>query len=306
MKLKLAVLILTFLQLSLAQNTISGTLYATDVKNFVVIGCLIDISTQDCDYEKSQIAEVNADGTYTLNNVEAGQHLIIVWRDTNNSGDLEEGQDEIGYYTDAAGEPAFVNPPASGINITIQDAANSLTTTPTNNTTNPLTTGTTSPATVSGSIVGTWGWGTVSSSGYYNESTGGWSSSNGGGASYTFNTDNTYEGSSLLEINFYGCSTKIFNFEKGTYTLEDDVLMLIPVLDKTKSEEDCNPSKNYEKDLALEPKYFFVQFRRDISEFTGEDLGEVLDMTDLVINSAGNLEPDPEDPEPFPYRRETP
>jgi hypothetical protein len=282
--------------LALGQGVISGTLYASDVRGFIVIGCLLDLSTQDCNYEKSQYTEVATNGAYTLVNVEPGQYLVIAWRDTNNSGDLEEGQDEIGYYTDASGEAAIVTAPASNINISV--GANPLTPTTTNN---PLTS-----QTQTGSIVGSWFWGTVSSTSYYNESTGIWADPSGGGLKYTFNPDGTYEGNFLFQNTFYSCSTRIFSFTQGTYSLEDQLLTLTPTLDKTKSEDDCHPSKNYEKDLPLETQYRFIEFRRDISEYTGEDLGEVMDMTDLVINSVGNLEPDPESPEPTTYRRETP
>jgi hypothetical protein len=301
MKLKFAILWLTFFQVSLAQHTISGTLYASDVSNFVVIGCLIDIATQDCDYEKSQLTEVNADGSYTLNNLESGQHLVIVWRDSNGNGELEDTIDEIGYYTDAAGAPALVMPSASNINITLQGATNPLN----NNQTNPLTTGTTNPP-AQGSIVGSWYWGTVSSTGYYNETTGIWADPSGGGIQYIFHPDGTYEFNFLLQTTFYSCSTRYFRFSRGNYTLNDDILTLTPTVDKTKSEGDCNPSSNYEKDIALETKYLFVQFGRDISEFTGDDLGEKLELTDLVVNGAGLLEPDPGDPAPTVFKRETP
>jgi uncharacterized protein (DUF2141 family) len=171
---------------------------------------------------------------------------------------------------------------------------------------NPLTIGaaTESPATTPGSIVGSWYWGTVSSGGYYNETTGIWVSPSGGGMQYTFNADGTYELNFLLQNTFYSCTTKYFRFAKGSYTLEDDVLALTPTRDTSKSEDDCNPSSNYEKDIALATEYLFIQFGRDISEFTGEDLGEVLDMTDLIVNSVGNLEPDPEDPTPTRLSRE--
>ncbi len=122
---------------------------------------------------------------------------------------------------------------------------------------------------------------------------------------YTFNADGTYELNFLLQNTFYSCITKYFRFAKGSYTFKDDVLTLTPTLGTSKSENDCNPSSNYEKDIALETVYLFVQFRRDISESTGEDLGEVLDMTDLIVNSAGMLEPDPEDPGAMALRRET-
>jgi hypothetical protein len=307
------ILISLFVVTSLAwgQSTISGTLYADNVSGFTVIGCLLDASTQDCDYDRSPYAEITQGGTsaqYSLENAPAGQYLIIAWKDTNGNGNLDEDADEIGYYVSADGEPALVSPPTSQVDIRVateQTPANPLTPTR-DSSTNPLTPSTNPPATPQGSLIGTWFWGTVSSTSYYNPVTGEWGDASGGGLNYTFNADGTYDGHFLVQNTFYSCTTKIFNYEEGTYTFEDDVLTLIPSVDKTKSEDDCNASSNYEKDIALATKYKFVQFRRDISEFTGEDLGEVFDMTNLIINSAGNLGPDPEDPTPMTFRKETP
>jgi hypothetical protein len=309
MKILLSLFVVT--TLAWGQSTIRGTLYADNVSGFIVIGCLLDASTQDCDYDRSPYAEIAQGGTsaqYSLENAPTGNYLVIAWKDTNGNGNLDEDADEIGYYVSADGELALVSPPMQQVDIRVatwQTPANPLTTIH-DSSSNPLTPGINPPATMQGSLVGTWFWGTVSSTSYYNSATGEWGNASGGGAKYSFNPDGTYEGNFLFQNTFYSCTTKFFNYEEGTYTFADDVLTLTTILDKTKSEDDCNASGNYEKDIPLETKYKFVRFKRDISEYTGEDLGEVLELTDLIINSAGNLEPDPEDPEPLPFNREAP
>jgi uncharacterized protein (DUF2141 family) len=84
------------LSVAFAQNTITGKVVANNTQGFIIIGCLIDLSTQDCNYDKSHYVEVNQDGTYTLSNLESGQYLVIAWCDTNANGNLEEDQDEVG------------------------------------------------------------------------------------------------------------------------------------------------------------------------------------------------------------------
>ena len=287
-----------------AQNTITGNLVANNTQGFIIIGCLIDLDTSDCNYEKSQYAEVDASGAYVLNNLEAGQYIVIAWRDTNNSGDLEEGQDEIGYYTDANGEVSLTTAPASNITISVGDSAatNPLTTNLPATANNPL-----SPAQApsSNTLVGTWHKGYASSTSYQDTVTGILAPPTGGAWNYTFSADGSYIDTFLLQNTFYSCTTKIFNYVEGTYvTNSDGVLMLTPTQSHTKSEDDCSASGNYEKDLPLETEYFYYQLVRDISEFTGEDLGEVLELTDLILNSQGELEVDPEDSTPLALRRE--
>jgi hypothetical protein len=99
---------------SLAQAAISGTLYSQDVNGVFVIGCLLDVATSDCNYQKSLYIAVNPDGSYTLGNLEPGQYLVIAWRDTNSSGQLEK-EDELVYYRDASGQAIFISPPAIAI-----------------------------------------------------------------------------------------------------------------------------------------------------------------------------------------------
>ncbi len=288
-----------------AQNSITGQVVTSNTQGFVIIGCLIDIVTSDCNYEKSQYVEVAANGSYSLSNLEAGQYIVIAWRDTNKSGDLEEGQDEVGYYTDANGEVSLITAPASNINITVGDttATNPLTTNPPANENNPLTTQPQTPQTLTGSILGTWHEGYVSSTSYQDSITGRLAPPTGGSWNYTFNADGTYEFNFLFQNTFYSCETVIFNSQEGTYVANlDGVLMLTQTKSHTKSEDTCTTSSNYEKDVPLETEYFYYQIRREVLD--GVDYGERLELTDLILNSQGELEFDPEDKSPLALQRE--
>jgi hypothetical protein len=106
-----------------AQSTISGTLYANDIQGFVIFACFFDAATSDCNYDKSSYVKVNQNGSYSLESLETGDYIIIAWKDSNANGVLDEGQDEVAYYTDANGTPALIVPPASGIDLQVEGLA---------------------------------------------------------------------------------------------------------------------------------------------------------------------------------------
>jgi Chaperone for protein-folding within the ER, fungal len=260
------------LSVAFAQNTITGKVVANNTQGFIIIGCLIDLSTQDCNYDKSQYIEVN--------------------------------QDEVGYYTDATGQPGLITPPTANINITLQVEATS--TNPLSSTPNTDNSVGTVPATqpqTNNAIVGSWNMGSASSTSYYNSVTGEWAAPSGGGISYTFNPDGSYEYIVLVQSSLFSCTTSFFSYATGNYIVQDTVLALTPTQHKSKSEDNCSSSSNYEKDVPLETEYFFFKFGRDI--FMDQDLGETLELTDLILNNQGELEVDPEDSEPLIMQKET-
>jgi hypothetical protein len=115
-------LLCSLFTLGLAQGGISGTLYANDVKGFVIIGCLLNLSTQDCDYDKSPYIAIDQSGTsapFALEQAPAGQYLIIAWKDTNNNGNLDEATDEVGYYISSDGQPGLITPPMQQVDIRV-------------------------------------------------------------------------------------------------------------------------------------------------------------------------------------------
>jgi UDP-N-acetylglucosamine transferase subunit ALG13 len=280
--------------LSLAQNTIQGNVYARDVGGLVVIGCLFDSSTSDCNYEKSQFVSVNSDGSYLLTNLEPGQYVIIAWRDSNGNKTLDQGQDDIGYYTTADGQIAFVTPPASNVAVQVVQASTPAThpLTPQNPLTQPPSNPLTTPAPTSptsNALVGNWYQGSSSGVDYYNPSTGSWAAPSGSGFRYTFNADGSYEYSGLIQSSLYNCTMTVFGYETGTYSLQNDILVLVQKVSKMKSQDTCNSDFNYEKDVPLEVAYRLLRF----GQF--QPTGEVtLELTYLILNAQGQLELDPE------------
>jgi hypothetical protein len=271
--------------LSFAQGTISGTLYANEVKGFVIIGCLLDLNTQDCDYEKSPYVTIEESGSataYTLPNAPAGNYLVIAWKDSNGNGQLEDdGQDEVGYYLDPNNEPALVSAPASNIDIRLT-TTNPLASQPA---ANPLTSAATQPAQNTsplGDLVGIWQMTRASGGDYKNVNTG-----------FTFSMTSGF--STLLKIRangdyllqFYSsgvASNCAFasNFENsaGTVTYQGDQLILQPAW-HTLELTDCDPSTIDKQDLGIEPIVYTFKLRE---EFDYNGLREMkLELTGGVI-----------------------
>jgi Chaperone for protein-folding within the ER, fungal len=287
-----------FVSTSLAQGTISGTLYAANVNGVVVVACFVDPTTKECDFAKSpylQMQQAGSSATYTLTNVVVGHYMVFAWRDTNGNGQLEQGQDEIAYYNDANGQPALILPPASTITLQITSAnasaANPLTPknplSQTHSAANPLTTPATSSPPLN-ALEGNWYQGSSSGVDYYNPTTGSWAAPSGSGFKYVFNPDGSYDYSGLMQSSLYSCTMSIFGYETGIYTVQDQMLVLTPQVNKLKSEDNCHEDFNYERDEPLEPEYKLFQFGQD--EFTGE---VTLELTFLKLNQ-GQLEVDPE------------
>jgi hypothetical protein len=225
---KLVFGLMFILNIAFAQDTITGKVIATNTQGFTVIGCLIDLSMQDCNYDKSQYVETNPDGSYTLTNLEAGQYLVIAWKDTNGNGQLEDdGSDELAYYTDASGEAVLVSAPATNITLTLSAPANQPTAT------NPLTTNL--PATTNNPLTNTaptidlvGSWSNVSTTGveFYDPSTGSWGDVSGNASEFTLNTDGSCEIYVLLQSSLYSSSAKIFAVTTGTYTFDGAILSI--------------------------------------------------------------------------------
>jgi hypothetical protein len=318
-KLNLMFVLLALLQLASAQSTISGTLYANDVKGFMVIGCLLDLTVNDCDYDKSPYVKLEQSGpsaTFTLDNALAGQYLVIAWHDTNGNGQLEDdGSNELTYYTDAKGELALVTPPAAGITLRVgealpsQPSSNPLGSNPLSEASaqNPLTSvsSVSPPATqTENSLLGKWSQFGGSSTSYYNPDTGEQAPLSGNAIDYTFNPDGSYEYFFFIQQTLYNCTTTISSFASGTFAVQDNVLSLSPKEHHTTSKDSCYASGNYEKDLPLGPDYYRFVFGRDI--YDGKDYGETLELTSLKRNVQGEFDVNPEASTPTVLKRATP
>jgi hypothetical protein len=272
-----------------AQSSLSGAVITDDPQGFTVIACFIDVAINDCDGEKSRYINVNADGTYAIDGLDAGQYLVIAWKDSNGSGDLEEGQDEFFYYVDANAEIAAVSPPAS--NIVLQASAS---TAPASN---PLSdVGATTGAS---ELTGIWQAGL---GGNYDPSLEDWgfgdSVATDVGHWYQFNADGSYQSRFGMNVVSFGtCRQKILIAETGTYTLQNDLLTLTATSAQKKSDDNCDddPSKNYVSNIPSQTIYKLARF-----------VSEGLELTSLTLNAAGSLEVDPEDSTPIVLRKEMP
>lgn len=257
----------------LAQGNISGTLFATEVQGFVVIGCLLDLTTQDCDYDKSPYITIEQNGasaSYTLQNAPEGNYLVIAWKDSNGNGQLDDdGSDEVGYYVDATNQPALVNPPSSNIDIHLITGNNPLTNQPANpliTQPQPTPAQNTSPL---GDLVGIWQMTRASGGDYKNMNTG-----------FTFSMTSGF--SILLKIRANGDYIMQFyssgvanncsfasNFENsaGTVTYQGNQLILQPQW-HTLEVTDCDTSTPDKIDLGTEPIVYTFTLKEEF-DFNG-------------------------------------
>jgi hypothetical protein len=100
---------------ALAQGELRGEVHADEVGGTLVIACLPS-AVDGCDEGGSAYAEVvgtGPRGTFVVAAPGVGPYLLIGWRDAD--GDGEPDDDEIVVLLDAAGEPALVTAPASGL-----------------------------------------------------------------------------------------------------------------------------------------------------------------------------------------------
>lgn len=103
---------------ALAQGTLSGTLYAPEVRGYLVIACFP--SGDGCDEVRSGLVEVTASGSsasFAIPNLAAGQYLLIAWKDGNQNGEAEEH--ELTVLLLPTGEPRLVSPPQSAIELRV-------------------------------------------------------------------------------------------------------------------------------------------------------------------------------------------
>lgn len=99
----------------------------------------------------------------------------------------------------------------------------------------------------SGSLVGRWSSGSVSPVGFYNAGTGEWAPPTGAGQSYELRPDGTYVYAGLLQTSLYGCTSRVFIYNTGTWKAGGGKLVLREKTARTRSVDTCNKKFNYEK-----------------------------------------------------------
>jgi hypothetical protein len=225
---------------ALAQGTLSGTLYADEVQGTVIIACLLDAEL-GCALEHSPFTVIEHSGTRANYHLEAvaGQYLLLAWQDLNGNGELDEdGSDRLGFYLDAAGEPALISPPAANLDIDLTSNS-ALPSQPTNPATSSPPAQPTSPL---GDLVGIWQMTRASGGDYRNLATGfSFSMTSGFSTLLKIRADGSY----LMQFYASGVAsncamTTYFENSAGTVTYQGNQLMLHPQW-HTLEVEDCNP-----------------------------------------------------------------
>jgi len=109
-------------------------------------------------------------------------------------------------------------------------------------------------------LTGEWQTGTISSINFFNSSTGAWGTPSGTGIFFKFSKDGYYEKGVLLQSTLYGHTMTFFAYNKGTMTVEDNVIIIYPTYGRIKSIDNMVQENNYEKadDLTPETMYWEV------------------------------------------------
>lgn len=201
----------TTLMAGLGSTTLTGTLHADDVSGFMVIACAIHPSTQACDPDRVMVHEVEHGGTsavFRLALPDTSEYLLIAWKDVNGNGELEEeGPDRLAYWRNAAGEIAYLSPPAGDLSLRVETGA---------------------PAVAAGpdAIVGTWTSFHGSAVDYFSPTTGMLMPASGSSVEFTFRADGSYERYGLISNSFFASNTTILVHEVGSYTFDGRNLRL--------------------------------------------------------------------------------
>lgn len=265
-----------------AQGIISGTVFTPaggtlDVYGTVVIACALTLDAESCDETLSGYAQISQGGyraPFEIRGLTGDYYLLIAWQDTNGNGEVDE--DEPQAVLLGGEEPRIITPPSAGLELHIQLASASAA---------PQAAQPTFAAgPVPNELLGNWGRGTVSTVDFYNRATGNWAPPSGSGSSYTFNPDGSFELGIMAQTSSYVCTMTLFSYKSGSYSVEGDLIVLSPSVNKFKSQDTCNEKWNYEREDSLAIEYRWFEIGIDGS-------GDAyLDVLELVMNSQGQLE----------------
>ncbi len=112
---------------------------------------------------------------------------------------------------------------------------------------------------VPGELVGTWYNGSVSLTNFFNPTTGEWSNAVGNGSFYRFYQNGTFEFGWQMHVSLYGCTNTGMVYRRGTVVVQDSVLVLYDQYARVMGQDNCNPSKNYEKPGTISTETLVVQ-----------------------------------------------
>ena len=106
-------------------------------------------------------------------------------------------------------------------------------------------------------LTGEWQSGTISSVNFFNPATGAWGAPSGTGMFFKFTQEGYYEKGVFLQSSLYGHTMTFFAYNKGTMTVEDNVIVIYPTYGRIKSIDNMVEENNYEKPDELTPATMF-------------------------------------------------
>ncbi len=105
-------------------------------------------------------------------------------------------------------------------------------------------------------LVGSWFEGSTSILQEKNMTTGAVASRYGSSIGYVINADGTFRYAALMKSTMYGCTTTLWNDQRGKISIEGDVITFSPSKDYWLNTNSCYPSANKEQNKALKARTF--------------------------------------------------
>ena len=112
-------------------------------------------------------------------------------------------------------------------------------------------------------LAGEWLYRIRGSSITYTDGAGGYADPSGELSGFKLRANGTYEHGYLLSSSLYGCNTKIFGYETGTWSVQGDKLIFKDKTASLTSKDTCNASGNYQKKRELSHYYYNFRLERD-------------------------------------------
>ena len=110
-------------------------------------------------------------------------------------------------------------------------------------------------------MLGSWLYGRLSPIEYYDRTSDRWMDASGATEIVTFGADGRYERTRLLSLTTYGCTSKLYIYEKGTVKIEGDRITYRPTEGVNKGYT-CTPSNRWET-RKINPETWVFRFEKD-------------------------------------------
>ncbi len=121
------------------------------------------------------------------------------------------------------------------------------------------------PAKIASNLTGEWLYRIRGSAITFTDGSGGYADPSGELSGYKLKADGTYEHGYLLSSSLYGCNTKVFGYETGTWWVDGNKLVFKDKTATLTSTDNCNKSANYVKNRT--PAYYYYEFRLERDEY---------------------------------------